>query len=112
MYFTTVMAAAIGFILNKTRLGAWKSQIVKTNRANDLEGTGDGALEEAKMRQRRQNIDLGRVLAKQFDGADAVRIETVVNVLREVVADRGGRDGDARRPFFDELVDVIEAVIA
>ena len=85
---------------------------MRTNRTNDLEATGDSALEKAEMRQRGQNFDLGGVLAEQFDGANAVRIEMVVNVLGEVMTNGCGRDRNARCPFFDEIFYVGEAVIA
>ena len=59
-----------------------------------------------------QDVGFGGVAAEEFDGGDAVGRERVVDVAGEVVADGGGRDGDARRPLFDERVDVGEAVVA
>ena len=63
-------------------------------------------LEEAEARERREDVDFGGVLAETFDSADAVGVEDVVNIRREVVADGGGWDGNARGPLFDELFDV------
>ena len=34
-------------------------------------------------------------MPEEFDGADAVGVENVVDVVAEVVADGGGWDGDA-----------------
>src|SRR5271163_2719868 len=78
----------------------------------DLEGTGQVALEEAEVRQRGKDFDFGRILAEDFDGADAVGVENVVDVVGEVVSDGGGGDGDAGGPLFDELFDVEKAMIA
>ncbi len=69
-------------------------------------------LEEAQAGKRGEDIDFVGVLAEEFDGADAVGCEGVVNVAGEVVADGVGRNGDAGCPLFDELFDVGEAVIA
>ena len=41
---------------------------------------------------------------------DAVRVEGVVDVVGEVVADGGGREGDAGGPLGDKVFDVGEAV--
>ena len=57
-----------------------------------------------------ENIDFGGVLPEEFDGADAVGVEAVVDVVGEVVADGRGWDGDAGGPLGDELIDVGEAV--
>jgi hypothetical protein len=59
-----------------------------------------------------KNISFGGVAAEEFDGGDALGDERVVDVAGEVVADGFGRDGDARRPFGDQRVDVREAVVA
>ena len=58
-------------------------------------------LEEAEAGEWGEDIDFGGVLAEAFDGANAVGVEDVVNIRRKVVADGGGRDGDARGPLFD-----------
>ena len=64
------------------------------------------------MGKRGKNVGFGGVLAEELDGADAVGVQDVVDVMGEVMADGGGRDGDARRPLFDEVLDVKKAVIA
>ena len=64
------------------------------------------------MRQRGKHLDFGRILAEEFDGADAVGVEDVVDVVGEVVADGGGGDGDAGGPLFDEIFDVEKTVVA
>ena len=69
-------------------------------------------LEEAKVGKGRKDIDFGGELAEEFDGADAVGVEDVVDVIGEVMANGGWRDGDARGPLFDEFLDVEETVIA
>ena len=69
-------------------------------------------LVEAKVWKRGEDICFGGVLAEDFDGADAVGVENVVDVSGEVVADSGGRDGDAGGPLLDDLLDVSEAVVA
>ena len=53
-----------------------------------------------------ENVDFGGVLAEEFDGADAVGVEEVVDVVGEVVADGCGWDGDAGGPLGYELIDV------
>jgi len=69
-------------------------------------------LEEAEVREWRENIDFDSVLAEELDGADAVGVEEVMDVACEVVAYGRGGDGDARGPLLDEVFDVREAVIA
>ncbi|MCU1252279.1 MAG: hypothetical protein JWQ49_5308 [Edaphobacter sp.] len=69
-------------------------------------------LEEAEAGEWGEDVDFGGVLAKSFDGADAVGVEDIVNVRGEVVADGDGGEGDARGPLFDEFLDVEEAVVA
>ncbi len=64
------------------------------------------------MAKRWKDVELGGVLAKQLDGADAVFVEVVVDILREVFADGCGREVDARGPLVDEVFDVSEAVVA
>ncbi len=64
------------------------------------------------MRKRGEDVDFGGVLAEAFDGADAVRVEMVVDVVGEVVANGRRGDGDARGPLFYELFDVCEAVVS
>ena len=63
-------------------------------------------------RKWRQDIGFGGVSAKERDGGDAVGGEGVGDVVGQVMADGGGRQGDARSPLFDEGVDVGEAVVA
>jgi len=50
----------------------------------------DAALKEAESGERGEDIDFGGVLAEEMDGADAVFVEGVVDVLGEVVVDGGG----------------------
>jgi hypothetical protein len=50
--------------------------------------------------------------AEVLDGAEAVGVERVVDVLGEVGADDVSGDGDARCPLADEGVDVGEAGVA
>ncbi len=69
-------------------------------------------LEEAEVGEWGEDVDFGGVSAEAFDGVDAVGVEVVVDVVGEVVANGGGRDGDARGPLIDEFFDVEEAVVA
>ena len=69
-------------------------------------------LKKAEVREWGEDIEFGGVLAEEFDGADTVGVEDVVDVMREIVADGCGRDGDARRPLFDKLFNVQKAVVA
>jgi hypothetical protein len=69
-------------------------------------------LEEAEGGERRQEAGFGGVAAKERDGLDAGGREGVVDVMGEVVADGGGGNGDAGRPFFNKAFDVSEAVVA
>ena len=63
------------------------------------------------MVKRSENVSFGGVSAEEFDGADAVGVEGVVDVVGEVAADDGGGEGDARGPVLDEILDMQEAVI-
>jgi len=83
-------------MVNLTCRGAMKSQGLQF----------EERLEEAKVGKRGENTGFGGVLAKKIDGADAVGVEDIVNVVGEVVADCGGRKCDARGPLFDERLDV------
>jgi len=58
------------------------------------------------MREWWQNACFRGVLAEEFDGANAVGVENVVDVIGEVVTDGGRWKGDAWRPLFDEIFDV------
>jgi len=69
-------------------------------------------LQESEVREWREDVDFGGVLAEAFDGADAVGVKDVVNIRGEIVADRGRWYGYARGPLFDELFNVEKAVIA
>ena len=69
-------------------------------------------LEEAEAGERGEDVDLGGVLAKAFDGADAVGVEDVVNIRGKVVSDGGGGESDAGGPLLDEPLDVEEAVVS
>jgi len=69
-------------------------------------------LEKAEMGKRRKDAGFGGVLTEELDGANAVGVKDVVDVMGEVVTDGGGRDGDARRPLFDQVFDVEKAVVA
>src|SRR5580692_10311003 len=60
----------------------------------------------------RQDACFCGVLTEEFDGADAVGVEDVVDVRGEIVADGCRRKGDAWRPLFDEIFNIQEAVIA
>ena len=64
------------------------------------------------MREGGQHIDFGGVLTKDLDGANAVSVEDVMDVIGEIVTDGGGWKGDARCPLGDEIFDIQEAVIA
>jgi hypothetical protein len=69
-------------------------------------------LEEAKMRQGGEDIDFGGVLAEDLDGANAVSVEDVMDVIGEIATDCGRWKGDARGPLGDQIFDIQEAVIA
>ncbi len=66
----------------------------------------DELLQKAKGGERREKVDLGGVLAKELDGADAVFGEVVVDVAGEVMVDGSGGQGDAESPGADEGFDV------
>src|SRR5271154_1577057 len=68
--------------------------------------------EEGEVGEWGEDVDLDGVSAEEFDSADAVGVEDVVDVVREVVADGGRRDGDARCPLVDEVFDVEETMVA
>lgn len=70
------------------------------------------SLKKAKIWERCEDADLGGVLAEELDGADAIGVESVVDVVGEVVADGFGQEREAGRPLVDEIFDVCEAVIA
>ena len=69
-------------------------------------------LEEAEVGERGEDIDFGGVLAEELDGADAVGVEDVMDVMGEIVPNGRGWDGDTRCPLFDEGFDVKQAVVA
>ena len=72
----------------------------------------ESKLEETKAGERGENAGFSGVLAEELDGADAVCVEDIVDVVGEIVADGGGRKRDAWGPLFDEGLDVEEAVVA
>ena len=59
-----------------------------------------------------KGADAGGKGAEELDGAEAVGIQSVVDVLCEIGADGLGADGEARRPLGDELLGVGEAGFA
>jgi hypothetical protein len=59
------------------------------------------ALEKAEGRESGEDIHLGGVLAEELDGADAGRVQGVVDVLGEVVVDYVRGEGDAGGPLLD-----------
>src|ERR1700710_1426696 len=67
--------------------------------------------EKTEFREWGKDISLGSVLAEQLYGAGAVVVEMIVNILRQIVANSGSRNGDTRRPLFDELVDMGEPMV-
>lgn len=69
-------------------------------------------LEETRSGKRWECSNLGGVLAEELDGTETIVVERVVDVGGEVVADGGGRDGNARGPLVDEVLNMGEAVIA
>ncbi len=69
-------------------------------------------LEEAEGGEWGEDVGFGGVLAEEIDGLDAGGVESVVDVVGEVVADGRGWDGDAWGPLMDEVFDVGEAVVA
>src|ERR1700735_4661250 len=64
------------------------------------------------MREGGQDIDFGGVLTKDLDGANAVSVEDVMDVIGEIVTDGGRWKSDARGPLGDQIFDIQEAVIA
>ena len=64
------------------------------------------------MWKRGQDAGFSSVSAEELNGLEAGLVEDVVNVLGEVVADGGGREGDAWSPLLHEVFDVSEAVVA
>ena len=69
-------------------------------------------LEEVKLREGGEHVDLGRILAEEFDGSNTVSIEDVMDVIGEIVTDGGGGKGDSRGPLFDEILYIQKAVVA
>ena len=64
------------------------------------------------MREGGEGIDFGGVLAEDLDGANAVSVEDVMDVIGEIVTDGGRWKSDARGPLGDQIFDIQEAVIA
>ena len=65
-------------------------------------GTGAGLdAEQIEFGERWKRADGGSEGAEELDGAEAVGIEGVVDVVGEIGADGGGTEGDAGRPLGD-----------
>jgi hypothetical protein len=73
--------------------------------------SADYSAEQVQERKRRKNSKLQAERAEVLDGAEAVRVEGVVDVLSQVGADDFGGEGDAGCPLADEGVDVGEASV-
>jgi hypothetical protein len=65
-----------------------------------------------KLRKCGQKINLGGVVAEETDRFHARLVQRIVDVVREVVADGCGRNGEPGRPLGDEVFDVGYAVNA
>jgi hypothetical protein len=72
----------------------------------DAEIFGVCGLEEAKLRKRREYVELRGVAAKESKGLNALLGKRVVNVYREVIPDDGRGKVEARSPFADEIFNV------
>src|SRR6185437_324973 len=57
------------------------------------------SLKKAESGSDRQHAGLSRVAEEQFNAGDAFVIQYIVDVLRQIGADRLGRDRHARRPL-------------
>jgi hypothetical protein len=93
----------------KTRLGEEKSL-----RFFKIRGAASIAedLQESQFGERRKNINLCCVLTKEFDSTNAIRVQDVVDVVGEIVADDFWAQVDAGRPLLDQIFNVQQAVIA
>ena len=69
-------------------------------------GSGGLAGQEVEAVEGWKGPDACGEAAEEFDGAEAVGVEGVVDVVGQIGADRVGGEVEAGRPFGDELVDV------